>query len=97
MADLYAAMIKAESAWEADDTNLKLLNAADHAREAYFTALAAKRAQWNALPKGEAKDSAEDNAYDTIAESDPRLGADEIAWFDYAIRSYEINLGDGMI
>ena len=57
--------------------------------KAYFAAVAAKKAEWKAIPEGNKKDSAENNAYDTCEENSVSL-SDEIYWLEMAFASYEL-------
>lgn len=88
--DLYRAMIETEAAWSADAMNLDLLRAADAAFSAHLAAEGAARDRWDAIPAGDAKDSAEQNAYDT-----EDTGADALRWYEIALRTYEMNVDTG--
>ncbi|HLY47629.1 MAG TPA: hypothetical protein VKR21_00400 [Solirubrobacteraceae bacterium] len=79
---LFRAYQTAQLAFDADAT-LATLPALEAAERAYYDALYAARAEWNALPDNAAKASAETNACDTE-------GADEneLYWFDIALRTY---------
>ena len=81
--DLFETLKTAEAAWNADDLNLDLLYALEFAERAYGDAVAARRAKWNALPAGDTKSSAEENANDT---EDCRF--DRLRWFEVAICGY---------
>jgi hypothetical protein len=89
MTDLYAAMNAAEAAFAADDTiaNLRALEAAE---QAYFAYLKVARSQWNALPEGDRKDSAEQNANDTRDVDQAFEPGNELAWFHVALGSYDM-------
>jgi hypothetical protein len=83
--DIFQAHAAAEAAYQADDMNISLLNASDAAFAAYMKATATARDEWNALPKGDAKDSAETNAEDTEG-----TDVDQLYWYEIAIRTYEM-------
>jgi hypothetical protein len=83
---LFQAFTAADAAWNADELNLDLLRASDAAYAAYMAAVAATRAEWNAIPEGNGKFSAEINAHDTEG-----TDIDELFWLEIAIRTYEIN------
>lgn len=84
---LFAAQQAAQAAFDADDLNLAKLQALDAADAAFYAALGAARAEWQALPEGDAKASAETNAYDTVVEQEGAL-RDELYWLDIALRTY---------
>ena len=84
---LYQIHVAAEAAMIAADYELiTACQVADRAYAAYVAAVSAARAEWNALPVGERKDSAEQNAYDTEG-----CDEDELRWFEIAISTYEMN------
>ncbi len=83
--ELYQKMIATEAAFTADDRNLDKMHAADAAFKAYHDARIAARNEWNALPAGDAKDSAETNAFDTEG-----CLEDELRWFQIAIGTWEM-------
>lgn len=84
--ELFQTMTAAEDAFAADDMNLDKLNAADAAFAAYHTELAKRRAEWNALPAGDRKDSAEQNAFDTEG-----TAVDQLRWFEIAIGTFDMD------
>lgn len=86
-ADLFQKMIEAKTAWEADDMNLSKLSALEEAEVAFFAALKIAREKYEALPEGWAKDSAEQNAFDT-----EDTNVDELRWFEIALATYEMNI-----
>lgn len=88
---LYTAMVAAEELFSAEDTLLHL-NCLEEAERAYFAALKIARSRWNAIPEGEEKDNAEINANDTRDEG-VFEARDELAWFDIAIATFEMNVG----
>lgn len=79
---LFQAHQAAQAAFDADGT-LLTLPALEAAERAFFAALAAASAEWNAIPEGAAKSSAETNAYDTEGTDE-----NELYWLDIAIRTY---------
>lgn len=81
-ADIATTRDNLEAAWRADDCNLDKLNAYEAAERAWEARRSELRAQWNALPQNEAKDSAEDNANDSEGTED------ELVWLEVAIRGY---------
>lgn len=83
--ELFARKNALEAAWLSDDLNLDKLNAYEQAEREYLSAVAAARAEWNALPSGDLKMSAEENAYDTEGTAE-----DELFWIQVAIRSYYV-------
>jgi hypothetical protein len=90
--ELFARHQATEAAYQADDMNLDLMRAADKAYAAFMAGVEKARKEWDALPKGHAKDSAEQNAFDTEG-----TDVDELYWFVIAIRTYEINVNDGLV
>ena len=94
MTDLFTQMIEAKAAFNADlDANpnggdLTTLRALEAAERAYFDAEAKAREAWEALPEGEAKDSAELNASDTMSENGVP-NTNRLFFFEIAVRSYE--------
>lgn len=83
--ELHIAMTAAEAAWRADDMNLDKLHSYEAAERAWNAAVAAKRAEWNALPEGDQKSSAHENADDTEGTFE-----DELYWLQIAVRSYDV-------
>lgn len=63
--DEFAALRQAEQAFEATPTDLAALDALEVAERVYFTALGAARSAFDALPDGDTKYRAEENAADT--------------------------------
>lgn len=80
--DLFQRVQAAEAAF-ALNNDLVVLHKLEDAERAYYDAVAAARAEWNVLPAGDRKDSAEQNAYDTEG-----CDVDELRWFEIAIMSF---------
>lgn len=85
--ELFQTMKAAELAYNADDMNTAKLDVLEAAEKAYFAALTKRQAQWDALPAGERKDSAEQNAHDTNVETD--FDGDRLRWLEIALGTYE--------
>lgn len=82
---LYNSMIEANAAFAADELNLEKLRVLEAAETAYYAAVAAKRAEWNARPTGDRKDSAEQNAVDTEG-----CEIDQLRWYEVALMTYNL-------
>jgi hypothetical protein len=88
--ELYRAHLAAEAAADAARAStapidmLPLGQACDRAWAAYMAAVKAARLEWEALPKGDRKDCAEQNAYDTEDTDE-----DELRWFEVALATYD--------
>ncbi len=83
--ELYEICRTAEAAWNETGLDIDRLNAYEKAERAYGNAVAAKRAEWNALPNDEQKMSAEQNADET---EDCEL--DRLRWLEVAIGGYHL-------
>lgn len=83
---LFQAYAAAEAAMIAADYSPASQDAADKAHVAWVQAIGAARAEWKALPAGDRKDSAEQNAHDTEG-----CDVDELRWFEIALMTYELN------
>lgn len=88
--DLYRQMLATESAWGASKMDLAKLNSADVASALYVSAVGAARKEWKAVPEGEAKDSAENNAFDTEG-----CREDALRWYQIAAATYQMNVDSG--
>lgn len=82
--ELFQTMKAAELAFNADDMNTEKLDVLEVAERAYFAEVAKRRAEWDALPAGERKDSAEQNAFDTEG-----TNVDQLRWLEIALGTYE--------
>jgi hypothetical protein len=90
LTDLFAAYQAADAAVDAAVAyDAKVWKAADVASAAYFAAVAAKTAKWNALPECDAKCSAEENANDTVYVELAGSPEDRLFWLQIAIGSYD--------
>ena len=82
--ELFQIMKTAEIAFNADDMNTAKLDVLEAAEKAYFVVLSKRAAEWAALPAGERKDSAEQNAHDT-----EDTAIDQLRWYEIALGTYE--------
>jgi hypothetical protein len=60
------------------------------AADAYWAEEAKAKAAWNAIPEGEAKDSAYENAEQMLLDSDFST-ANRLAWYVAAVATFEFN------
>lgn len=81
---LYQTYMAAEAAFVADELSIAKMDVADAAFAAYGKAKDAARRKWEALPEGDAKDSAEQNAHDTEG-----CFEDKLRWYEIALGTYE--------
>jgi hypothetical protein len=88
--ELYQAYKKADAAFEASSTNLDLCNISNETFTAYMQAVGAARKEWEAITGSAAKDSAENNAFDTEGAVE-----DELYWFEIALSTYKMNIDCG--
>lgn len=85
---LYDALEEAQATFYVD-ASLENLIALESAEQNYFDALSKARADWNGLPEGDRKYSAEINANDTLSEGE-FVEQNELAWFMVATATYEL-------
>lgn len=84
--ELYQKHIAAEKAMIEGNYELGLCDVADKAFAAYLGKIAELRAKWRAIPDGERKWSAEQNAIDT-----EDTDIDELRWLEVALMTYDLN------
>lgn len=82
---LYRKVIAADEAFKADDTNLEKLRALESIESEYYSAIVALRNRWSETPKGERRDSAEQNAIDTEG-----CEVDQLRLYEIALMSYDL-------
>ena len=84
----FQAQAQAEAAFAADAMSLEKLAALETAEAAYLAAYQTAKAAWDAVEEGQAKDSAELNAWDTVAEQAANP-ADQVQWLRWAVGSLD--------
>jgi hypothetical protein len=84
----YGTLRAAEAAYKAGET-VKLLDRLEAAEKAYGRALRKITAKWGTIPRGNRKDSAEENANDTCHAEKIFPYEDQVAYWRCAVNSYD--------